>query len=78
MTALRHTYRLDRPLPVQFAHYVAGIATGDMGTSLFTQRHVPATLELAMYTTIIAAAGGIPLTWLPRCGAIHGWTTRCG
>ena len=69
VAALRHKYWLDRPLPVQFAHYVAGVATGDMGTSLFTQRPVsedllsrlPATLELAIYATIIAVVGGIPL-----------------
>ena len=69
VATLRHKYWLDRPLPAQFAHYVAGIATGDMGTSLFTQRPVsedllsrlPATLELAIYATIIAVVGGIPL-----------------
>lgn len=69
VAALRHEYWLDRPLPVQFAHYVGGIVTGNMGTSLFTQRPVaedlldrlPATLELAIYATILAVAGGIPL-----------------
>lgn len=69
VAVLRHKYWLDRPLPVQFAHYVGGIATGELGTSLFTQRPVsedllnrlPATLELAIAAMIIAVAGGIPL-----------------
>jgi peptide/nickel transport system permease protein len=69
VSMLRHKYWLDRPLPVQFVHYLAGIAGGEMGTSLFTQRPVsedlldrlPATLELAIYAMIIAIAGGIPL-----------------
>jgi peptide/nickel transport system permease protein len=30
----RHALWLDRPLPDQFAHYVSGLATGDMGISL--------------------------------------------
>ncbi len=37
---VRHEFGLDLPLPVQFAHYVRDVASGDMGTSLFTQRPV--------------------------------------
>ena len=67
--ALRHKYWLDRPLPVQFAHYVADVARGNMGISLFTQRPVsedlfarlPATLELALYAIVIAVMAGVPL-----------------
>lgn len=66
---LRHEYGLDLPLPVQFAHYVHDVATGDMGTSLFTQRPVaddllerlPATFELATYAIVLAVAIGVPL-----------------
>lgn len=32
--AMRHQLWLDRPLPVQFAHYVQGVFTGNLGTSL--------------------------------------------
>ena len=38
--ALRHQFGLDLPLPLQFARYVRDVATGNMGTSLFTQRPV--------------------------------------
>jgi ABC-type dipeptide/oligopeptide/nickel transport system permease component len=66
---VRHEYGLDLPLPVQFAHYVRDVATGDMGTSLFTQRPVaddllsrlPATFELAIYAIVLAVAAGVPL-----------------
>jgi peptide/nickel transport system permease protein len=67
--ALRHKYGLDLPLPQQFLRYVGDTATGNMGTSLFTQRPVaedlwsrlPATLELALYAIVIAVVAGVPL-----------------
>ena len=67
--ALRHKYGLDLPLPRQFLRYVGDTATGNMGTSLFTQRPVaedlwsrlPATLELALYAMVIAVVAGVPL-----------------
>jgi ABC-type dipeptide/oligopeptide/nickel transport system permease component len=67
--ALRHKYGLDLPLPQQFLRYVGEVATGNMGTSLFTQRPVaedlwsrlPATLELALYAIVIAVVFGVPL-----------------
>ncbi len=69
VAALRHQYGLDLPLPWQFARYVGDVATGNMGTSLFTQRPVaedlwarlPATLELALYAIVIAVVVGVPL-----------------
>lgn len=69
VAALREKYGLDRPLPVQFVRYVADVARGNMGISLFTQRPVaddllarlPATLELALYAIVIAVLAGVPL-----------------
>ena len=66
---LRHKYGLDLPLPVQFAHYIEDVVSGNMGVSLFTQRPVaedlisrlPATFELALYSIVIAVAVGVPL-----------------
>src|SRR6476646_4545094 len=37
---LRAELRLDDPLPVQFGHYVAGIAKGDLGRSYITNRPI--------------------------------------
>jgi ABC-type dipeptide/oligopeptide/nickel transport system permease component len=69
VTKVRHQFGLDLPLPVQFAHYVRDVVTGDMGTSLFTQRPVaddllqrlPATFELAIYSMVLAVVIGVPL-----------------
>src|SRR5438552_13720040 len=38
--ALRRQLGFDRPLPVQFVTYVARLARGDMGTSLYTMRQI--------------------------------------
>src|SRR5256886_16630165 len=38
--ALRRQLGFDRPLPVQFVTYVARLARGDMGTSLYTMRPI--------------------------------------
>ena len=67
------TYRsklgLDRPLPVQFGHYLAGLARGDFGESIRTYRDVrldlldflPATIELVMVAMGLAVVIGVPL-----------------
>ncbi|MRH91814.1 ABC transporter permease subunit [Nocardia sp. SYP-A9097] len=60
--ARRHELGLDRPVPVQFWHYLTAAAHGDFGTSYRTRRpvstdlahFVPATLELALYAMLIA------------------------
>src|SRR5258708_19551722 len=54
---VRQRYGLDQPLPLQFLRYVRNVTTGDMGTSLFTQRPVaedlvarlPAPMELTLF-----------------------------
>ena len=38
--ATRRSFGLDRPLWVQYASYMAGLAHGDMGVALHTQRRV--------------------------------------
>ena len=66
---IRAKWGLDQPLPVQFWRYLATVARGDLGTSLFTRRpisedlvtRVPATLELTIIAVIIAVGVGIPL-----------------
>lgn len=67
--ALRAEMGLDQPLYVQFGRYIADLATGDMGKSLYTQRAIsddllhrlPATLELTIAAMIIAIGLGVPL-----------------
>ncbi len=60
---------LDRPAPVQFAHFVARALHGDFGISLRQGRAVsaliaerlPATLELSFVAAVIATVFGLPL-----------------
>ncbi len=69
IASIRHQYGLDQSLPAQFMHYVRDVLSGDMGTSLFTQRPVaedliarfPATMELALYAMALAVLTGVPL-----------------
>jgi len=66
---LRAELRLDDPLPVQFAHYVIGIAKGDLGRSYITNRPIrndilerfPKTLQLAGAAMLLATVCGVTL-----------------
>lgn len=63
---LRVEYGLDRPLVVQYARYLADLATGNLGRSLFTRQRVsqtivqqaPATISLALLSLVIAVVAG--------------------
>lgn len=63
---------LDEPLVVRFAYYLGNLATGDLGTSLHTNRPVlddvarffPATLELVLLAIGFAVILGVPLGML--------------
>jgi peptide/nickel transport system permease protein len=67
LTALRHFYGLDKPLPVQFFSWLGGVLTGNMGVSLDTGTPVstlvagalPVTLELAVLAMLIATPIGV-------------------
>ncbi|MGC4105692.1 MAG: ABC transporter permease [Thermomicrobiales bacterium] len=66
---IREQFGLDKPLPVQYWHYVTGLVQGDWGNSILSRRPVlddlkvyfPATLELVLVAMTIAIAIGIPL-----------------
>jgi ABC-type dipeptide/oligopeptide/nickel transport system permease component len=66
---LRVRLGLDRPLYVQYATFMKGVATGDLGTSFRTNQpvtaviggRVPATFELALAAMILAIGFAIPL-----------------
>ncbi len=66
---LRTELRLDDPLPVQFGHYIAGIAKGDLGKSYITNRPIrkdiierfPKTLQLAGAAMLLATILGVTL-----------------
>jgi peptide/nickel transport system permease protein len=66
---LRTELGLDRSMPVQYWHYVAGLVQGNWGESILTRRpvlddlrvYLPATLELVFAAMLLAIVLGIPL-----------------
>jgi len=66
---------LDKPLPVQYLHYMRDVLHGNFGNSIATKRPVaqeitdrlPATLELLFVAIIMAVIVGLPLgVWSAR------------
>lgn len=76
----RHVLGLDQPILVQYGHYLAGVLTGNFGTSLTSRlpvsriiaERLPATLELAIAAFALAVVIAIPL------GTVMGVLTRGG
>lgn len=66
---LRREYALDRPLPVQYALWMARLARGDFGESFREQRpvaeviaeRIPATMRLALAATVISIVAGMAI-----------------
>src|SRR5450631_916273 len=60
---------LDKPLLVQFIHYVGDLSRGDLGASLTTgqpvateiQTRLPASAELTLLGLVLAVAAAVPL-----------------
>jgi ABC-type dipeptide/oligopeptide/nickel transport system permease component len=69
VNALRRQLGLDRPLLEQYADFLGGLVSGDLGTSLRTGTSVgtaiaermPATFELALASMMVAVALALPL-----------------
>jgi peptide/nickel transport system permease protein len=67
--ALRHTYGLDRPVPVQFADYIWGALRGDLGqswqrgrpVSMLVSQGLGITVQLAAASIFVMVVIGIPL-----------------
>ena len=72
VTQVRAQLGLDRPLPVQYWHWVAGLLHGDLGISYFSQTSVNSlvaarvgpTLELALVAIVAAVVIAVPLAVL--------------
>jgi ABC-type dipeptide/oligopeptide/nickel transport system permease component len=83
VAALRTELGLDRPLPAQYAAWLAAVARGDLGRSLFNDRPVadlireqfPYTLELAAAAFACAVALGLALGTAAACRP-HSWLDR--
>ena len=65
---IREQYRLDQPIPVQYAWWVKGVLSGDFGESLrikvpvldLIMQKLPVTLQLASMAILISLLIGIP------------------
>jgi peptide/nickel transport system permease protein len=86
----RHRWGLDQPIYVQYLRFLANVASGDLGISfryadpvldLIGQR-LPATIELALVSLLIAVAFGVPLgvwagarpnSWADNLGSMFGF-----
>ncbi len=67
LAAVRHKYMLDRPLPVQYAHWIwlavhgdLGVDQRDLSVSHTIVSRIPISLELAFLSMFLAIAVGIP------------------
>jgi len=66
---IREQMHLNQPIPVQYVYWLKNAVQGDFGLSLVTQRPVtsdiseffPASLELVLFSGLLAAVGGIGL-----------------
>jgi peptide/nickel transport system permease protein len=80
VNARREALGLNDPLWLQYVHYLRGVFSGDLGTSMTTQLPVsdligarlPATVELAVLAFVVAIAVAVPL------GVLMGVLTRNG
>ncbi len=69
IASIRREFWLDRPLPLQYVHWVQGVVTFDFGHSVIDRRPVrtvvmeklPATFQLNLLAFLIAAALGVPI-----------------
>jgi len=72
LAGMRHQLGLDRPLAVQYATFIAGLAHGDLGESISYRQPVarliaerfPATLELAGAGLLVAVLIALPLGFI--------------
>jgi peptide/nickel transport system permease protein len=64
---IRHQYRLDQPIPIQYVYWVKGVLTGDLGESMRIKQPVrdlileklPVTLQLGLMAMVIAGTIGV-------------------
>ncbi|ENN85035.1 Oligopeptide ABC transporter, permease protein [Rhizobium freirei PRF 81] len=61
---LRHEYGLDRPLPIQYLRWVAGMLHGDFGYSFEYQLPVSDVVGDRLWLTILVSMTTILVTWL--------------
>jgi peptide/nickel transport system permease protein len=79
LARLRHQLGLDQPLPLQYLHFVGGIAHGDLGDSFFYKQSVsslvlerlPTTIGLILYASLLAVLISFPTALLAALRRNH-------
>src|SRR6478609_1546657 len=78
---IRHQYRLDQPIPVQYAYWIKGVLSGDFGEPLrikvpvltLIAQKLPVTMQLASMAIVIAFLIGIPAGIVSAVKKGTGW-----
>jgi peptide/nickel transport system permease protein len=63
IAAVRHRLGLDRPVPDQYAHFLAGLAHGDLGYSFYNSEPVRSLIAARFPVTLSLTVGGAVI-WL--------------
>jgi peptide/nickel transport system permease protein len=64
LAALRNQYGLDKPIHLQYLHWVGGLLTGDLGYSFEWKRPVSELIVDRILFTLVLAVSAIVVTWL--------------
>ncbi|MGW5575546.1 ABC transporter permease [Nocardia thailandica] len=75
LAAARHELGLDRALPLQFAHWISGVLTGDFGTTA-RGRPIGALLADAVPPTLLLGGIALALTVVGSLALGVWWTVR--
>ncbi|MEM7079084.1 MAG: ABC transporter permease [Pseudomonadota bacterium] len=62
--ALRIVYNLDKPMPLQYLHWIGGFVTGDFGYSYMLSRPVNELVWERLGYTLIIALSALLFTWV--------------
>jgi peptide/nickel transport system permease protein len=63
IAALRAQYNLDRPMPMQYLHWIGNFVTGDMGYSIKYEQPVNTLIWERMGYTVVIALASLLFTW---------------
>ena len=72
---VKRAYGFDKPLPIQFLHWLWSVLHGDFGLSVATRRPVSLEVGTALANTLVLAAFAVPLSFV--IGAALGVIAGC-
>ncbi|SKD04926.1 ABC-type dipeptide/oligopeptide/nickel transport system, permease component [Burkholderia sp. CF099] len=69
LARLRESFGMNQPLPVQFAHYVRSVLTGDLGFSFRNNTTVAALIIARLWPTLLLASAALAMAVVLGVGA---------